>query len=475
MSANDFLRFGIEEDLCKALDVLGYNKPLEVQEKVVPLVLAGKDLIVQSQTGSGKTAAFGIPICQMLDIEETSPQVLVLTPTRELAVQVCEEIGHIGKFKKVRTLAVYGKQPIHIQLRQLKQRVHVVVGTPGRVSDLIARKHFDVASLRYLVIDEADELLKRGFIEEVEGIIKKLPSEKVTLLFSATMPEKIEKICSAYMTEPARIEILSERTTTDKIKQVWYEVSDDWKFKMVLKLIEVHQPHNCIIFCNTRDKADDMLEKLHRGKFSCGALHGGMNQGDRLRIINQFKRGEIAFLVATDLAARGLHIERLDLVINYNVPLESENYVHRIGRTGRVDEEGLALSLVSEHEKARWIELQNYLGYQVEKGDNEKLSLQAPAKKEKPKVIGQKSDQLNRDITRLRLNAGKNKKMRAGDILGAISQIEGITAEDIGIIDIQDSCSYVDILNKKGELVQVELSNKTVKGKVVSVKIIKIR
>lgn len=476
MSTNDFLKYGIEEDICNALDVLGYTKPMEVQEKVVPLVLAGKDLIVQSQTGSGKTAAFAIPICDQLILEENSPQVLVLTPTRELAVQVSEEIGHIGKFKKIRTLPVYGKQPVHIQIRQLNQRVHVVVGTPGRVSDLIARKHLDVSALRYLVIDEADELLKRGFIEEVEGIIKKLPSDKVTLLFSATMPEKIEAICSSYMNEPTRIEIESEVTTTDRIKQVWFEVSDDWKFNLMLKLIKAHQPHNCIIFCNTRDKADDMLQKLQRGKFNCGGLHGGMNQNDRLRIISSFKKGEITYLVATDLAARGLHVDRLDLVINYNVPLESENYVHRIGRTGRVNEDGLALSLVSEHEKTRWKELEKFLGYTIEKGDSDQLTQPTPEKKTKaPRPVGLKSDQLNKDITRIRMNAGKNKKMRAGDILGAISQINGLTSEDIGIIDIQDSCSYVDILNKKGELVISELAKTTVKGKTVSVKIIKIR
>lgn len=475
MKENVFLQYGIHEDICRALDVLGYETPMEVQEKVVPLVLSGKDLIVQSQTGSGKTAAFGIPICNQLIIEENSPQVLVLTPTRELAVQVCEELSHIGKFKKIRTLPVYGKQPVHIQIRQLKQRVHIIVGTPGRVSDLINRKHFDVSALSYLVIDEADELLKRGFIEEVEGIMKKLPSDKVTLLFSATMPEKVQGICKAYMSEPIRVEIESEMTTTDKIRQVWYEVSDDWKFKLLLKLMDTHNPSSCIIFCNTRDKADDLLQKMQRGKYSCGALHGGMNQSDRLRVISSFKRGEITYLVATDLAARGLHVDHLDLVINYSVPLESENYVHRIGRTGRVNEEGLALSFVSEHEKARWMELQKYLGYVVAQETQEQLARPTQVKKEKPKTVIHKSDQLNKDITRIRLNAGKNKKMRAGDILGAISQLAGIESADIGIIDIQDSCSYVDILNKKGELVFEALSKTKVKGRDVAVKIIKIR
>ncbi|MBC7958829.1 MAG: DEAD/DEAH box helicase, partial [Vallitaleaceae bacterium] len=371
------------------------------------------------------------------------------------------------------------RHPLRLQIRQLKQRVHVIVGTPGRVSDLITKKNLKVGNLKYLVIDEADELLNRGFIEEVEGILKKLPADKVTLLFSATMPEKIEAVCAKYMTEPTRLEILSETPTTEKIKQLWYDVADDWKFSLLLKLMKQHEPGSCIIFCNTRTKTEDLVGKLQTGRFNCAALHGGMNQSDRLRIISQFKNGEITYLVATDLAARGLHVDSLDLVINYNVPLETDFYVHRIGRTGRVNETGLALTFVSIHDLNRWNTLQKYLGYEVPLAsvDNLEQPTQKKAMPTQPKqqpAVARK-EQLNKDIMRLRLNGGKNKKMRPGDIMGAVSSISGILAEDIGIIDIQDSCSYVDILNKKGEIAYEGLLKTTVKGKEISVKKIKIR
>ncbi len=248
-NTNEFLKkYNIEPDVCKSLSLMGYNKPMPVQEKVIPHVLDGMDLIVQSNTGSGKTAAFGIPIVHEIELEETLPQVLVLTPTRELAVQICEELAEIGKYKKVRCLPIYGKQPIYIQLRQLKQRVHIAVGTPGRVSDLIKKKNLKLDAIKYLVIDEADELLKRGFWEEVEGIVKKIPLERSTLLFSATMPPQIEAICADYMRNPTRIEMESNQIPIDQIKQTWYEVSDDWKFKLLTNILDTLEPKKCMIF-----------------------------------------------------------------------------------------------------------------------------------------------------------------------------------------------------------------------------------
>lgn len=472
---NEFSKaYGIGDEICKALEALGYDKPMPVQDIVIPHVLEGKDLIVQSQTGSGKTAAFGIPIADKLEVEENLPQVLVLTPTRELAVQVCEEIASIGKYKKIRCLPIYGKQPIHIQLRQLKQRVHVAVGTPGRVGDLISRKNLLLDQIKYLVIDEADELLKRGFLEDVEAIIQRLPKERTTLLFSATMPPQIEAICSAYMISPLRIEVESTQAPIDQIKQIWYEVAEDWKFMLLTKLMDELKPKSCMIFCNTRTKADQLVQKLINGKYDCIALHGGMAQKDRLRAISAFKNGDVTYLIATDLAARGIHVDRLDLVVNYNIPSDNENYVHRIGRTGRVGEEGQAISFVSVHDQKKWLEVQAFIGYDVPMGDANVLSKRESSNSSKPrskvKPQREKQETLHKDITRLRINAGKSKKMRAGDVLGAISNLPGITAEDIGIIDIQDSCTYVEIFNKKGPQVIDGLSKVKVKGKAVTVK-----
>jgi superfamily II DNA/RNA helicase len=481
-------RYNISLDVCKALEIMGYTEPMKVQDEVIRDVQALTDLIVQSKTGSGKTAAFGIPIVNALTVEENLPQVLVLTPTRELAVQVCQELSDIGRYKKIRCLPIYGKQPIHIQLRQLKQRVHVAVGTPGRVADLIKRKHLETEGIKYLVIDEADELLKRGFLEEVEGIIQKMPSDRVTLLFSATMPAAIEGICARYMQSPKRIEVESEEAPIDQIKQGYIEAADDWKFLRLKEIIDGQQPGSCMIFCNTRAKVDQLTEKLKIGRYSCASLHGKMAQKYRLRAIDDFKNGQIQFLVATDLAARGIHVNQLDLVVNYNVPNEVENYVHRIGRTGRAGEKGEAITFVNVHDLAKWEEIQNYIGYKVPKIENlsgnkatnsQQNSLSNKGTKisqaNKPNQFKKKEkEKRHQDITRLRINAGRTKKIRPGDILGAVSNIPGINSEDIGIIDIQDTCSYLEIHNNKGELAFNALGKTKVKGRVVTVKKLKL-
>ncbi|NDL67260.1 DEAD/DEAH box helicase [Clostridiales bacterium F-3ap] len=479
-----FGRFGLQEPILQALDALGYHTPTEVQEQVLPLVLQGQDVIVQSQTGSGKTAAFGIPLCDRIVVEETRPQVLVLTPTRELAVQVAEEVAHIGRQKKVRTLAVYGKQPIHIQLRQLKQRVHVVVGTPGRLGDLVQRKNLDLSGIRFLVIDEADELLNRGFLEEVEAILGRIPQERCTLLFSATIPDRIREVCDRHMRTPAKVAIRSTEPTPEQIRQYWIEAADDWKFQKFLEVLEKHAPANCMVFCNTRERATQLADRLHKQGLESCLLHGGMPQKERLRSISSFKREESPLLVATDLAARGIHIDRLDLVVNYNVPTELENYVHRIGRTGRAGESGLAVSLVSVHEKAKWLEIQEYLGFTVPLEESggparppkagralEKLKHKSPHKA--PSKAAEKHRSVHKGISRIRINAGKNKKMRAGDILGALGSIPGIQAGDIGIIDIQDTCTYVEIFNDRGAQVAEGLAKTTVKGRTVKSTLLK--
>jgi superfamily II DNA/RNA helicase len=485
---NEFYKFGIKEDVCKALDIMKYYSPTIVQEKVIEPVLDGKDLIVQSKTGSGKTAAFGIPVVNTIDVEERSPQVLVLTPTRELAVQVCEEISEIGKYKKIRCLPIYGKQPIYIQLRQLKQRVHVAVGTPGRVSDLIKKKHLKLDAIKYLVIDEADELLNRGFLEEVTGIIKKVPVHRSTLLFSATMPPEIEGICSDYMNHPTRIEIQSQEEPINQIKQCYYQVSNDWKLTLLTKLLKEINPDTCMIFCNTRAKVDQVVKFLNNAHYKCTGLHGKMAQKFRLRAISDFKNKNIPIMVATDLAGRGIHIDKLSLVINYNVPSQEESYIHRIGRTGRVGEKGKAITFVSEHEKNQWEEVQKYIGYKVLLSDNDPLTSTNKNKitniKNSKAINNKTSGKIGanrkspskkyKDIDRIRINAGKKKKMRPGDILGALSNLNGLTSDDIGIIDIQDSCSYIEIHNKKGSLVMKQLPNTKVKGRFVTVKKVKI-
>jgi superfamily II DNA/RNA helicase len=482
MSKLSFDAFGLSEETMKALFKLRYENPTEVQARVIPEVLKNKDIIVKSQTGSGKTAAFAIPICERLELEQKNPQVLVLTPTRELAVQVKEDFSHVGRFKRIRCAAIFGKQPMEIQKRELKQRVHVVVGTPGRTFDHIERKNLILDEIKYLVLDEADKMLDMGFIDQVEAIVRLLPKDRRTMLFSATMPEKIEEICNKYMIKPLKIELQAKNPTVEKIAQWYYEVEDSRKFNIVKSIIYTEKPESCILFCNTREKVEELLAEMKRERYYCAALHGGMEQGNRLETIQRFKRGEFHFLIATDVAARGLHIDDVSHVINYEVPMENESYVHRIGRTGRAGKEGVAITLSTKRELRFLHEIEEYIQQgipQKELPTDQEVALGKEefeeSIKSKPKAKADKAERLNREITKIRINSGKKSKMRPGDILGAITSIEGISADDIGIIDVQDTCSYVEVFGKAGDVVARKLPQINIKGKLQTVKKVRIR
>jgi len=482
MSNTDLKQYGFSNEVIKALTNLGYEQLTAVQEQVIPLVLADKDIIVKSQTGSGKTAAFAIPICEKIQLEQKSPQVLVLTPTRELAVQLKQDITNIGRFKRIRCAVVFGRQPMEIQQRELKQRVHIIVGTPGRTFDHITRSNIDLQDIKYLIIDEADKMLDMGFIEQVEDIIKMLPLKRVTMLFSATMPEKIQEICNQYMTAPMRIEVDSENPTGEIIQQEYYAVAEHDKVDLVQQIIYKYRPDSCILFCNTREKVDMLFGKLAWQGFSCGHLHGGMEQRDRLRAIQDFKRGEFQFLIATDVVARGIHIDEISLVINYDMPLDNESYVHRIGRTGRAGSGGIAITLATPNEGPALHEIEEYVHYAIPKAEVPTVEeveigkkIFKNASKSRPTLKVDKSEVLNLEITRIRINAGKKMKMRPGDILGALISIDGVVGQDIGIIDIQDTCSYVEILGNKGDLVMDALQNTKIKGKIQSLKKVNFR
>lgn len=480
MTTLNFNSLGISEDIIKSLDKLGYEEPTQIQEKAIPIVLEGKDIIAKSQTGSGKTAAFGIPICENIEIEKREPQALILVPTRELAVQVREDITNIGRLKKIRCAAVFGKQPMSEQERELKQRVHIVVGTPGRTLDHITRGSLKLEDVRYLVLDEADEMLNMGFIDQVESVIESVNKNRVTMLFSATMPEVVQNLCAKYMVDPISIEINPEKITTEEIEQVYYCIEENKKFSLLNKIIYTEHPDSCIIFCNTKNEVDKLVQRMKEKGYSCAKLHGGMEQKDRLETMKKFKRGEFVFLVATDVAARGIDIEDVTHVINYNVPFEKESYVHRIGRTGRTGKSGLAISMVSSYEIRMMKEIEEFTGVGIVKREiptEEQVEAGWKVFKEKsslkPKLKSDKSAQLNKDISKIYINAGKKKKIRPGDIVGAITSIEGISADDIGIIDIQDNVSYVDILNDKGKKVLESLQDAKVKGKEVRVQMAK--
>ncbi|HDX9590638.1 TPA: DEAD/DEAH box helicase [Bacillus pseudomycoides] len=476
MSPQSFNDYALSKEIVRALASLQYEKPTEVQEKVIPIALEKKDLVVKSQTGSGKTASFGIPLCEMVEWEENKPQALILTPTRELAVQVKEDITNIGRFKRIKATAVYGKSPFARQKLELKQKTHIVVGTPGRVLDHIEKGTFSLDRLKYLVIDEADEMLNMGFIDQVEAIIDELPTNRMTMLFSATLPEDVENLSRTYMESPITIEIQASGITTDKIEHSLLEVREEEKFSLLKDITTIENPDSCIIFCRTQENVDDVFRQLNRSGYPCDKIHGGMVQEDRFAVMNDFKRGKFRYLVATDVAARGIDIENITHVINYDIPLEKESYVHRTGRTGRAGKSGKAITFVTPYEERFLTEIEAYIGFEIVKIDapsKEAIITRKAAFEEKinakPIVKKDKSASLNKGIMKLYFNGGKKKKIRAVDFVGTIAKIPGVTADDIGIITIQDNVSYVEILNEKGPLVLKVMKNTTIKGKQLKV------
>ncbi|KGX88717.1 DEAD/DEAH box helicase [Pontibacillus marinus] len=472
----DFKNYGLSEDLLKALSGLAYDTPTEVQDQVIPQALMNKDLVVKSQTGSGKTASFGIPICEKVLWEENKPQALILTPTRELAAQIKEDITNIGRFKRIKATAVYGKQPFQRQKLELKQKSHVVVGTPGRVLDHLEKGTLSTQKLDYLVIDEADEMLNMGFIDQVEAIIQKLPKDRATYLFSATLPEDIEALSRNYMRQPLHIEIEATRMTTDNIDHSYIEVLEEDKLSLLKDITTVENPDRCIIFCRTQEHVNQLMDELDRLHYPVDKLHGGMVQEDRFEVMDDFKEGKFRYLVATDVAARGIDVENITHVINYDMPLEKESYVHRTGRTARAGKSGIAISFVTPSEGEVLENIQDYIGFSIPKvtpPSNEAIAKASDDFKkkldQKPAIEKDRKAHLNKDIMKLYFNGGKKKKIRAVDFVGTISNIEGVSADDIGIITIQENLSYVEILNGKGPRVLQAMKNTTVKGKKLKV------
>lgn len=470
--SNDFKQYKISEEILKALDGIGYKEPSDVQREVIPRVLEGSDIVVKSQTGSGKTAAFAIPICEKVVWDENKPQVLILTPTRELAIQVKEEIKNIGRFKRIKAVAIFGKQPFSEQARELKQKCHMIVGTPGRVMDHLKRGTLDITEIRYLIIDEADEMLNMGFIDQVEDIVKLIKNNRQTMLFSATIPEKILGICQRYMNNAIEIEIKAQKLITDNISHKLYKVNENYKLEELNRLLIKEVPETAVVFCKTKENVDKVFEALEKKRYSVNKIHGGMLQKERLEVMEKFKKGEFRILIATDVAARGIDVEGISHVINFDLPVEKEAYVHRIGRTGRAGSKGKAISFVNGFEDRLLEQIHEYIGFSIPFSNMDELKIVnlkdekvLATLKSRPKAKREKAKEINKGITKIYLNGGKKKKIRAFDIVGAISGIKGIEADDIGIIDVQDMVSYVDILNGKGNKVVEGLKESTIKGK----------
>ncbi|GAB2555815.1 DEAD/DEAH box helicase [Gracilibacillus alcaliphilus] len=346
----NFNELGISTPIMKALERMGFEEATPIQSQTIPLGLAGKDVIGQAQTGTGKTAAFGIPMLEKIDVNQRVIQGLVVAPTRELAIQVSEELHKLGKIKGVRTLPVYGGQHMDRQIRSLKDRPHIVVATPGRLLDHLRRRTIRVDQVHTAVLDEADEMLNMGFIDDIRDILKAIPEDRQTLLFSATMPKEIRDIATTLMKQPEEVKVKAKEMTVSNIDQFFVEVHEKQKFDTLTNLLDIHVPELAIIFGRTKKRVDELTEGLQARGFRAEGIHGDLTQGKRTSVLNKFKFGRIEILVATDVAARGLDISGVTHVYNFDIPQDPESYVHRIGRTGRAGKTGEAISFITPRE-----------------------------------------------------------------------------------------------------------------------------
>ncbi len=491
---NDWKPYTIHKEIQNALYAMGYDRPTSVQKEAMPPISEGKDVVIQGETGSGKTAAFAIPFIDQIAEEENRIQALVIVPTRELAVQVANEFSEIGRYKRLRALPVFGKQSLQRQKDQLKQRVHVVVATPGRLKDLLEKEAIKLESISWLVIDEADEMLQRGFLEDVEWIIDHVKKRRQTVFLSATIDEQLTPVIEKTMNQPVYVHAKQEVVLVSEVMQYHCvyrnkNESEETVNAIIEQLLIDLEPRTGIIFANTQQRVDALvyaLKKEPRLRKRIIALHGGLPQKERLRRIEGIKNGEPWIVVATDLIARGIHIDGLSLVIHAELPVNPENYVHRNGRTGRAGMKGTVIALIEMAEQSRVASLitdKEPLGasFQWEdvakrKGSMDSIKKELVVSNANQQVQRrQKEERKNYDIERIRLNIGKKKKLRAGDVVASVCSIHGIESDDIGIIDIRDTCTYVELFHNKGHVMLEQEGHLSVKGRIVKMKQLKNR
>ncbi|MYL46284.1 DEAD/DEAH box helicase [Virgibacillus halodenitrificans] len=347
-----FKELGVSAPIMKALEKMGFEEATPIQSETIPLAMQGNDVIGQAQTGTGKTAAFGIPMIEKIDPKQRKIQGLVVAPTRELAIQVAEEVNRLAKFKGIRALAVYGGQHMDRQIRALKDGPQIVVATPGRLLDHMRRRTIKIDMVQTAILDEADEMLNMGFIDDIRDILKGIPEERQTLLFSATMPKEIRDIATNLMKDPKEIKVKAKEMTVENIDQYFVEIPEKFKFDTLNNHLDINSPELAIVFSRTKKRVDEITEGLQARGYRAEGIHGDLTQGKRMSVLNKFKGGRVDVLVATDVAARGLDISGVTHVYNFDIPQDPESYVHRIGRTGRAGKTGEAISFITPREMA---------------------------------------------------------------------------------------------------------------------------
>ena len=519
-----FDELNIDERILRAVEDMGFEETSPIQTQAIPAVLEGIDVIGQAQTGTGKTAAYSIPMLQKINPDVKKPQAIVLCPTRELAVQVAEEIRKLAKYMSdIKVLPVYGGQEIVRQIKSLKAGVQIIVGTPGRVMDHMRRKTVKFDSVSMVILDEADEMLDMGFREDMETILTETPEERQTVLFSATMPKPIMEIARKFQKDAKIIKVVRKELTVSNIDQFYYEVRPKNKTEILSRLIDIYNPKLSVVFCNTKRQVDELISELKgRGYFADG-IHGDMKQQQRDRVMDDFRSGKVDILIATDVAARGIDVDDVDMVFNYDIPQDEEYYVHRIGRTGRAGRSGMALSFISGKEVYKLKDIERYcktkilakpvpslddvkntkldnmfdkIRQTIEEGgltdmvnlveehvNQEEYTSMDMAAALLKMLIG---DTLDREdeveefhfdtdkddsrMVRLFINIGKKDKIKPANILGAIAGESGMPGKLVGAIDMMDNYTFVDVPAIHAEKILKAMNdNVQIKGRRVNV------
>ena len=522
-----FKEFGFLDELMKAIEDVGYETPSPIQLKTIPILLEGRDIVGQAQTGTGKTAAFALPGLQRIDTSTSRVQLLVLTPTRELAIQVAEAFHTYAKhLGRIRVLPVYGGQSITQQIKHLRQGVQVIVGTPGRVMDHMRRETLDLSNLKMVVLDEADEMLRMGFEEDVEWILGNTPETRQTALFSATMPRQVRRIADKYLNDPVNIETERKTMTVPTIAQFYVNVSEGQKVDVLTRILEMESSPGeaVLIFHRTKIGADQLTEKLQARGYTAEAMHGDMNQNQRETVIKKLKSGQIEIVVATDVAARGLDVEQITTVINYDMPGDTEVYVHRIGRTGRAGRTGKAILFVTPRQQRMKRDIENYTKQRIEPFrmptqadvasrrvailkerildtlakhelelylslveeladecgcDIAEIAAAATflAVGEKPLQVKvePKAEQIvkqwNTEMTRLFVDVGRRDGVSAAHIVAAIANEADVPGKAIGAIDIYDRFTFVDVPSEFTEQVLTQMRNSRIRSQKANVRV----
>jgi len=447
-----FSTLPLDKSMLQNLDSLGYSAMTPIQAHSLPPILAGTDVIAQAKTGSGKTAAFGIGLLSRLDVTSFRVQGLVLCPTRELADQVGKELRRLARFTdNIKILTLCGGVPFGPQLGSLEHGAHIVVGTPGRILDHLRRGSLNLRSLHMLVLDEADRMLDMGFQEDLATIVEATPKRRQTLLFSATYPESIAAMSATMQRQPVTVKVDAVHDG-GQIQQLFFTVENRERIAAVARILGHYHPESTLIFCNTKKDCQEVADALTERGFSALAIHGDLEQRERDQVLARFANKSISVLVATDVAARGIDIKELTAVINYELTRDPEVHVHRIGRTGRAGEQGLALSLVTPADNRRAAAIEDYLGDTVPRVDLETLAMPSATALEAPMVT-------------LCIDGGRKNKMRPGDILGALTGDAGIPAGEVGKINVFDFHTYVAIRQTSADLALARLRANKIKGR----------